>query len=160
MILIEITAFRDDNRFIEGNPPLHPVSEQCKALSRIRCKCLYRFPVFEAALLHPVHGQIKVVKTQDRLDPPAKQFIDHCIIKRGAFRIYRSFTILDEPAPLNGGAVGIHTDLLHKSGILFIFVIEIRGHGRPDSLVKQLRGLFKPVIPFHLRFLVPRKASL
>jgi len=63
MILIKIAALRYDNRFVKGKPPLYPVSEQFKAFCRVRRKCLRRFPVLKASLLHPVHGQIKVMET-------------------------------------------------------------------------------------------------
>ena len=112
---VKIAGFRDDHRFIEGDPAMYVISKQRKGGPGIFYIEINHMPAGPAAVaFQQFFRQVKVMQIEDQLNAVFLRCLNYIPVECGTFRIRLSgLQIPDQPCPLNGRAVGIESELLH-----------------------------------------------
>ena len=96
MEVIQIAAFYWDNRFVKGEPVLHPIAEQGKTGLCVATKRLNHISVFPATFLLHHHRHIKVKQGDKWRNALRQQLIDDVVIEINRLRIDVASTVRDQ----------------------------------------------------------------
>ncbi|MNI85480.1 hypothetical protein D3C73_1424790 [compost metagenome] len=102
MEVIQIAAFYRDNRFVEGEPVLHPIAEQCKTRLGVAAKGFHNFTIFPAAFLLHDHWHIEVKQGDKGRDTLRQQLVDDVVIEIDRFGIDLAGAVRDQSRPAQG----------------------------------------------------------
>ena len=148
MKLEQVLPIYYHHRLIVGHPVFHTVTKQSKTLFSKSHKQIDNFLRFPTAIfMVKLHWQIKMMEVKNRSDTLREELINHIIVKSNTHWIhFIGFQILDETGPLNRGAKGIQSRLLHQCDIFSVAIVKVRSHIWPHSVIKNFRFNIVPMI--------------